>query len=913
MKKTYAAPVSHISRFFISTFFFLGVYFSVSAQGDGRDGSIVVNSGVTINTDSIRAAITSNVASGQTKLILSTTTDFQPNDEVLIIQMEGGKEGRFETGIISKKIAGNTIQLKTNLKNNYFAGTASSKAQVIRIMQYNNLTINNGGKLSCHVYTSSLGTGGVCYFYAKGTVTVNAGGAIDVSGKGFSGGQGGAGGSTQGATGKQAMPASCDCNASSGGACQDGDGYTAACGGYGSNYGGRGGCGGPATFGPGGKGLPGEGSAGGTWGSSFAQNKSSNKSWKNIFSGDSLFLGSGGGGNDGKDAYGGGFGAAGGQGELMGTPGTNGTDGSGAPGADGGNGGGILVIFANTLQNFGNILANGSVGGSGHDGGNGGSGGNGGNGGAGSTGCGDAVMRAGGGGNGGDGGDATGPTSGGDGGAGGSIWMLLTSNTNTLGTQSANGGAGGNKAIGPGSAGGPGFKGLGGVGGSTPGAPGFDGNPGNQIPINTIDGNAGGAGKTKVVGTEFIITSSISGTFCNGSKIVVSYSCSSGFNSNNIFSVELSDSTGSFNSPTIIGSTGSKASGSISCFLPLSIPSGKKYLLRVVSSNPSIESNNNGSDLTIQPSTTTINGIARHNNGSSKITAGIAELYSYANGSHMLRISSSTITSGVFSFTNVPADEYLILAKPDTALYNNTISTYYGDSLQWELANKVSVACSGNDSVKINLYDLPANPGGKGKISGQVTKGAKYVKLHTVDPLQGVIISIGKKPKSHSNIVAQTTTDVNGDYAFTNLPIGDYQVFVDIPGLPMDSTYSPSVTSGDSIFNNLDYVADSAKIYINGSPQGINNPAVAISKNSIIAIYPNPFAKRTSIQLDLQKDAGVEVSLYNSVGQKVSVLENNTLMKGHYIYQIGDLTSGLYFLVLNVTGNYSHYRLVSVE
>lgn len=76
-------------------------------------------------------------------------------------------------------------------------------------------------------------------------------------------------------------------------------------------------------------------------------------------------------------------------------------------------------------------------------------------------------------------------------------------------------------------------------------------------------------------------------TVCAGSGLSVSFSTTGTFGSGNTFSVELSDATGSFANPTVIGSG---ASSPISCLIPASLSSGT-YRIRVVSSNPAAVSN----------------------------------------------------------------------------------------------------------------------------------------------------------------------------------------------------------------------------------------------------------------------------------------------------------------------------------
>jgi len=75
----------------------------------------------------------------------------------------------------------------------------------------------------------------------------------------------------------------------------------------------------------------------------------------------------------------------------------------------------------------------------------------------------------------------------------------------------------------------------------------------------------------------------------SGASGNVSFTSSGTFNSGNIYRVELSNSSGSFASPIIIGTLTSTAnSGTISINIPAAIQQGTGYKVRVVSTNPAV-------------------------------------------------------------------------------------------------------------------------------------------------------------------------------------------------------------------------------------------------------------------------------------------------------------------------------------
>jgi hypothetical protein len=78
----------------------------------------------------------------------------------------------------------------------------------------------------------------------------------------------------------------------------------------------------------------------------------------------------------------------------------------------------------------------------------------------------------------------------------------------------------------------------------------------------------------------------------------VPYTTSADFNSGNIFSVQLSDASGSFANPTVIGSVAAITSGIISATIPSTTATGT-YRVRVVSDDPEIFGNDNGADISV--------------------------------------------------------------------------------------------------------------------------------------------------------------------------------------------------------------------------------------------------------------------------------------------------------------------------
>lgn len=105
--------------------------------------------------------------------------------------------------------------------------------------------------------------------------------------------------------------------------------------------------------------------------------------------------------------------------------------------------------------------------------------------------------------------------------------------------------------------------------------------------------------------TPILTTSAIVGSpFCTGTAVTVPFITSSPFSAGNIFTAQLSDSTGSFANPITIGSKAGTTSGSMTDTIPVNALHGTGYRIRVVASQPATIGNDNGVNLTIVPTVT---------------------------------------------------------------------------------------------------------------------------------------------------------------------------------------------------------------------------------------------------------------------------------------------------------------------
>ena len=101
-------------------------------------------------------------------------------------------------------------------------------------------------------------------------------------------------------------------------------------------------------------------------------------------------------------------------------------------------------------------------------------------------------------------------------------------------------------------------------------------------------------------GINSITTTALSTTsYCAGATLNVPYTCVGTFTAGNVFTAQLSSSTGSFASPTSIGTLTATAAGTIAATIPSGTAAGSAYRIRVASSTPVVTGNDNGANITI--------------------------------------------------------------------------------------------------------------------------------------------------------------------------------------------------------------------------------------------------------------------------------------------------------------------------
>ena len=88
-----------------------------------------------------------------------------------------------------------------------------------------------------------------------------------------------------------------------------------------------------------------------------------------------------------------------------------------------------------------------------------------------------------------------------------------------------------------------------------------------------------------------------------------------------------------------------------------------------------------------------------------------------------------------------------------------------------------------------------------------------------------------------------------------------------------------------------------------------------IIKDYSIANYPNPFNPTTTISYQLPESGHVIIKVYDTIGNEVAELVNETRAEGRYTVQFNgsSLSSGIYFYTIKVNDYYATKKMLLMK
>jgi len=199
--------------------------------------------------------------------------------------------------------------------------------------------------------------------------------------------------------------------------------------------------------------------------------------------------------------------------------------------------------------------------------------------------------------------------------------------------------------------------------------------PGAVDICNSIDDNCNGVIDESCGNT--ITTNAVSGSpFCPEEIINVSFTSTGTFVSGNVYTAQLSNYKGNFNTPTATDTFINTAnSGTLTLSIPSKPKAGTKYRVRVISSIPAVTGTNNGSNLQVLTcAKVTALSVSSVSSASATLNwTGVSCTNKYK---IQYRVQGTTHWTSVYSTTN----SYTITGLTANTIYEYRIETYCSES-----------------------------------------------------------------------------------------------------------------------------------------------------------------------------------------------------------------------------------------
>jgi len=129
----------------------------------------------------------------------------------------------------------------------------------------------------------------------------------------------------------------------------------------------------------------------------------------------------------------------------------------------------------------------------------------------------------------------------------------------------------------------------------------------------------------------------------------------------------------------------------------------------------------------------------------------------------------------------------------------------------------------------------------------------------------------------------------------------------------VDNSYKVSLTS-DTI-SYIGYVCPTCFGEIGPDNFIISNEKNILPKEYSLGNYPNPFNPSTKIYYAIPKEGNVKITIYNSIGQKISEIINEFKNPGAYVVEFSgsNMSSGIYYYTLESNGFVLTKRMLLIK
>ncbi|HHG85535.1 MAG TPA: T9SS type A sorting domain-containing protein [Bacteroidetes bacterium] len=278
------------------------------------------------------------------------------------------------------------------------------------------------------------------------------------------------------------------------------------------------------------------------------------------------------------------------------------------------------------------------------------------------------------------------------------------------------------------------------------------------------------------------------------------------------------------------------------------------------------------------------------------------------NNSLTAQDSTTTDTLGYYSFCNVPFDTVYVKAAPDSATYPTEMPTYADTAIYWNNAGQI---LSVNFPTVVNFSTrFGTNPGGPGFIGGYISQGANK-RQGPGDPMPNIRVILYSN--TLNQFVDETYSNGNGYFSFSNIPLGDYKVSVDVAGVNHLTVPNLLLNAQTPIQDNLDFRLHTTYFEL----VTLIATASPLSTGFNFEAFPNPSRSATTILLELEDETDALLRVFNLNGREVKTLSAEFLHAGthHFTFDPAQegLASGVYFIRLDAVGFSKTIKFITMD
>lgn len=256
-------------------------------------------------------------------------------------------------------------------------------------------------------------------------------------------------------------------------------------------------------------------------------------------------------------------------------------------------------------------------------------------------------------------------------------------------------------------------------------------------------------------------------------------------------------------------------------------------------------------------------------------------LYWYVNGStanvtgYNVMYSYSSQFSPPTTVTGQTTDQFFALENLNPGF------TYW-----WKVQLLVNGVAYGDYSDPVKFV---VNPGSNGP-STPIVGGPDNISITTTSPIISWAVQADPPTGATYNLEIADNPDFTNAVSLDNLSLQNQEV----QGLNPNSGYFWRVRMKDAQ-GNYSYYSPTAQFMVL-SPTGVEDEIMP-GEFRLDQNYPNPFNPSTTIKFALPTDANVKLTVFNTLGEKISDLLNGQMSAGTHIveFNAASLPSGIYF------------------